>query len=266
VTTVVRQIRDFEEVAAELVADIEAGTATRKDVPRAKSGTHDFDVECRDGRLIALEITTSAVGADMSMWRAISKQDWESPGLRDGWAISVELPSSSGSSPDIKKLRRNIERLLSALDVQGVDSFDTFLEQSRPPNAVRAEVMELGKLGVARGRAVPGLSSEGVPLVIAGSSGGFTTAPEEINEVVSAEAANNVEKLRRARGNERHLFIWIHPTSGGAELNLWQGNVPRTSPELPPGVDVAGIARFPEEARVTHLWRVRPPDAWEVLR
>jgi hypothetical protein len=260
-------IRDFEDVAADLVASAERGQWRRTDGPGAGSGTHDFEVNCSDGRVLALEVTTSAVGADMSMWRAIAKENWECPGLRCSWAISVELPSSSGSTPNIKRLRREIERLLAALQAQGVDSFDTFLEQSRRPDQACGEVLELGSLGVARGRAVPGLTGGGVPLVHLGSSGGFVTAPDEINDVVAEEAAHNVEKLRRAEASERHVFVWIHPTSGGPELNLWQGDVPRTSPELPVGIDVAWIARFPEEGReVTHLWRVRPAATWEVLR
>jgi hypothetical protein len=254
--------KQYEPVAADAVAEIERGTVTPRDVLGAPPGTHDYHINCTDGRRLALEVTTAANPVEISMWNQITRRPWECPTLGCSWTISVAQAGKT-SAPNVKQLRAGVERLVAILERAGRDSFEGVNPDHTLAPDVQGAIAELGRLGARRGKAIAGLTSDdGAPLILVGSTG-----PEAVNEAVTPEAEANADKLARAPADERHLFVWMHPTSGGASLMVWAGHAPELAPALPDAVDVVWVARHPDVGKpVSYLWRAPRGGAWDVLR
>jgi hypothetical protein len=262
-----RTIRQYEDVAAAVVAEIEKGRWKKLDVHGAAPATHDYDVVAADGRRIALEVTSAANNVEISMWNAISARDWECPSLRHSWQLSVVQPGSKALS--VRQLHGQVERLLGVLEGGDVREIEADTPNESLPQDIKAAIAELRSLGVRRARCWPDLvTHSGVPTVLVGASGAFSTAPQEVNDAVEREAKANTDKLAKAEADERHLFVWVHPTSGGPELMLYTGQTAEVPPQLPDVIDVAWVARFPDTAEgpVSTLWRVQRHGSWQVVR
>ena len=101
------------------------------------------------------------------------------------------------------------------------------------------------------------------------TSDGSGVTSQTINSIVEREAIANVAKLKAYPCIERHLFVWIDGTEaeGQASVSGVFDGPPSIPPELPPGIDVVWGALWTPGPTVptSILWRVRPPDGWEVL-
>jgi hypothetical protein len=105
--------------------------------------------------------------------------------------------------------------------------------------------------------------------LFASVSGGFSPKIDQVNELVTAAAQANLKKLLASDADERHLFVWIHPSAVEAEFAVFQGQPPSSAPALPTGIDVVWIAAhgFVDLGKVgvTQFWRVKPGANWERL-
>jgi hypothetical protein len=95
-------------------------------------------------------------------------------------------------------------------------------------------------------------------------TGGFTADIGRVNDLIIERASPKLEKLVRAEAAERHLFVWLDGTQPEAELAVALGPPPATAPAVPSRIDVVWLAT-PPLTEPQRLWRVRPPNRWQVL-
>lgn len=175
--------------------------------------------------------------------------------LSYSWVINVtELAR-------VNELRRRIDELLLELERQNILQFDLRFRQQLEPWE-----QPLSDAGLRSGRAT---TTERTVILVT-TSGGGSTGADAINEVVEQLAAlpDNSEKLSTADGDEHHLFVWIDHSAPMLSAALGSPWPPESAPTVPDHVDVVWVADGPwsDVDRATrHLWRVRPPEAWEVL-
>ena len=154
--------------------------------------------------------------------------------------------------------------ILPALEAEGIRSFemDDEDEFGRRPDPA-ASWSSLAEVGVRRGRALPGDATE-PPVVLIGSSGGFATAPDVINDLVVVEARSNRAKL----GVDGHLFVWVDSLDHRSWVGMDLECPPRQRPgaEFPVGV-TAWVARRPSSGGWVpdRLWILRPSADWASL-
>ena len=253
---------DEELVAAELVAGLLDGRPERRDVPGAPPRTHDYDIHLSDGRVVALEITSSATATLKSMWAAISKEGWDAPTLRHSWTLILREPSET-YEPDIKQLRRKAASHLEILEHADVERFSPSWDRPRGVEVWKA-LQGLASLGVTDGAS---WSVEGEPpKIVPGSASGVGFgAPYALNRAVEKAVTENLEKLRESGRDELHLFVWLDWTDLGAQYNLMRGRMPDRPPELPSDIGVVWVAPYAiygaPGAQPPWLWKATS-EAW----
>ncbi len=256
---------EHEQRSEAIFSALMGGTSTFTDVRGAPPMTPDFSIELPGGRQIALEVTTSTDGKVRAQINAIGKRNWESLSLSSSWSISF-----SHVGVDLRALSANVEPLLSTLEMEAVPAFDRNTNLGLLNPAAEKAIRELRLLGVQAAASVS--TPPGVPTyILVGEVGpGGWAGADDVNDVVEAEAAGNVEKLRRAGADEGHLFIWIDSSNPAPEVAMFAGTLPSQPPTLPVGVDVVWIATRPRPAQLDaewagSLWRVSATSGWEVL-
>jgi hypothetical protein len=99
---------------------------------------------------------------------------------------------------------------------------------------------------------------------------GMQSPHNEMNSTMERLALSNAQKMRKARANERHLFVWIDSeTDWENNVALATFQVPSDPPKLPDEIDVAWAALWTgganPECNAMAIWRVAPPKGWEIL-
>jgi hypothetical protein len=222
---------DPEEEAAPVVAAQFGATWRKRDVPGAPDKTHDFDLAVGD-RIVALEVTSATDESTRGLWDAVGKRDWDDESLSRSWILVLKPEARIG------RLRTEVGPLLQTLDQAGVTKFpDTKTMATRSPQETHA-LERLKLLGVEAGSAFDGHPT-GVVISVSGTA--EATAAENLNLAVEPEIEANIDKLRRAVADERHLFIWLDWSSQNAQMALHHmltfGRLPASPPVLPEGLD-----------------------------
>ena len=99
------------------------------------------------------------------------------------------------------------------------------------------------------------------PLILVGTSGPAGIAdPDHINAAVERAIQDNIEKLRKAPVDERHLFLWVDSTDLACFAPLSFGTLPTTQPTMAEGIDKVWVAaELPGPTVPTSvLWSVTP--------
>jgi hypothetical protein len=232
--------------------------------------THDFDLHLSDGRTVALEVTRLSVPEVVEMWGAIEDLDWGCPELTYNWSISLHSAGRGRAGTRVKRFRGKAPPLLAVLERHSDGRFGDILGSDEPERTEeeRRAVEQLRRLGARSGGPV-GQAAAGKALVLVGTVGpGGTVDGSAVNEAVEREAANNLEKLLAAPGEERHLFIWADATDPGAHVAMVSYARPGP-PLLPNGIDVVWVSLWQRnvnlQSNASTLWRVTPRGAWEIL-
>jgi hypothetical protein len=196
---------DNETLAADLVSQLLGGVWELTDTGRVAM-THDFSIKLPSGRIVALEVTSSATPELKSMWSAIGKYDWEAARLSRSWTLLLRQPTN-GYEPSIKRVNREAEGHLESLEHVGVHQFGMSrqLRTSSPQEAIA--VRSLSLLGVTMGSSVQ--SATYPPTIVLGSGRGVVGEPRILNQEIEMIIDANIEKLRKADAHERHLFVWL---------------------------------------------------------
>jgi hypothetical protein len=97
---------------------------------------------------------------------------------------------------------------------------------------------------------------------------GWWEHPMAVHEAVAQELDKNRAKLAAATGvDERHLFVWIHPSAMQAHYSMRNAEeLPTGSMDLGAGIDVLWVAGYDENRRpptVWKLWRIASNQPWE---
>jgi hypothetical protein len=253
-----RALNQAELRAAATVAVALCGSVVPRDVDGASEATHDFDIVTA-GLRIALEVTTAADDAHVSMESVAYSQAFPAPDLANSWLLG--LPITGGGDIVIKGVVKRAPALLAVFerhDIKQLFDFDDWTLGSEPQDVAEA-AMILRQLGVTSA-IVFGEGADN-PVVLFAGHGGGTANPEHVNLSVAEAAQANLVKLLAADADERHLFVWIAESHPGGELAMHVGILPSGPPELPTGIDVAWAA----SAHGARLWRVQPPGAWELV-
>lgn len=245
----------LERLAADTVASATGGIAEPQDLPGAPPGTHDFDVELPDGRVLALEVTRSTDGRLQAFWRAAAETEMVYPELRDSWHLSVRAPT------EIRSLDQEMPRLLGRLEDLGIEELDVDDPGDDPRVVDVAEALE----GL-RVRAVASLGpADDSAFVTIGTVSGFMTGPDLVVRAIESEIPPNLDKLRRAEADVRHLWVWIELERPAASMSF--GELPEVAPQLPDWIGGvwAGRGHWDGEAQrpvVDALWVFVSGQGW----
>jgi hypothetical protein len=241
-----------------ILTGVLGGKVVSRDVPGAPAGTYDFDLVLDDGRVVAVEVTTSTDRKVVEFWAAAHAQSWESRQLRNSWLLNVTPPAN------IKALRGNVEPLLRGLEQAGISKFGLGHRTAAP------EVNTLHRLLVKGGDV---LQSALPPRIYLYSTGAGAVGIDAVREAVEHEAAkpDNRAKLGRAAADaERHLFVWIDPLHTRAAAAMgFMGITTPTGCTLPPEVDTlwVGTPAVDEAGHEgEHVWRYTRRRGWENVR
>jgi hypothetical protein len=245
-----RNPHEYECRASKILSRVLCGEVVWRDVRGAPSGTHDFDLKLADGKTIAVEVTSFTDENAQAFWRAVSKKRWRTSELSKSWVLDV-CPTAR-----VRTLRDQVEQHLRVLEKTSVPEFGS--SGSSDPT-----ICALRQLGVKRGR-----SYEWTPpcIYICSSSGGGSYSPEDLRPAVEGVAwvCDNRQKLGRAAGAERHLFIWIDVFAHAVAASLWSMHLrPPGGCCLPPEVNVLWVATPTANDEVPILWRFDRSGGWQ---
>jgi hypothetical protein len=191
---------------------------------------HDFDLFVAD-RVISLEVTSATDKSVRRLWHAVHETSWDEPSLSRSWALSLRPRIRIGS------MRPHVAALLQVLEQNGVPKFPSSDASHSPPASVA--VTQLKRLGVIGGLAVDSHPSRIVVGVAGPAEWG---SDDDLNLAMAPAIADNIDKLRRATADERHLFVWLDWSDHrvqAATLNIVTlGRLPGSPPEFPEGLDV----------------------------
>ena len=254
---------DNETPAADLVSRLLGGTWELRDTGKVPM-THDFDINLRSGRVIALEVTSSATPELKSMWNAIGRRNWEAPRLSCTWTLILHQ-RAHGYEPTIKRLNKEAEGHLEALEEAGVQQFGMSGNLRIPSLKEVAAVQSLARLGVTMGMSVNSVKRP--PTIVLGSGRGFVGESRILNQEIEKLVGENVDKLRRAVADERHLFVWLDWSDLGAQYVMMRNRIPEAPPQLPEDVDTVWVAPYAIRGKSptdTPWLRLVTADGWTV--
>lgn len=239
---------DNEVSAAALVSVVLGGHPERTDTAGAQQ-THDFDIVLTDGQVVALEVTREVDPAVRSQHALEDKLDWSSfDDLNGFWHVSVIEPC------DVKALHSELPGVLAEMQLEGltVVSLDRRAEQ----HGTLAKLRRLGAVAAVRlqDRSPGEIALNSAPIA-------SSTAIDVPVDVANAHLSrpDNVRKLRAARADERHLFVWITVDRTAAVASFALGSLPTAPPLLPDGVDAVWLATAYEPPTV---WRFHRVGGW----
>lgn len=266
-----RKITAAEHRAAEAVVAFVGGTIVDRDVDGAPDKTVDFDVLLTDGRVVALEITAASDPEVVRLHAQAFKFEWPAPLLLNDWQIGVKHPLG-GPTINLRPVQKGIESILVVFEHNGVANVGS-VGMSRPPVGVNQDVTdattEMFNLGVTMARVHRRAKAPGKAMVLNSIHGGHGSNANEMNELVEINAMANIEKLRDAEGDEKHLFVWIDSSRPEAELAMHLGQMPFGSPTLPEGLNTVWVGSWGTvgigKAGFERLLRIQPSGEWEML-
>jgi hypothetical protein len=202
------------------------------------------------------------------MWAAIYRLDWTVEGLSEGWSIALEAAQLGFDGAVVRTFHQKAPRWLAVLEEQGAASLGDIIggDQERLSARAREAVVRLRELGARNGNSV-GPTRTGTVKLAVGAVG--PTPGTTINEAVETTVRDNIDKLRRAEADERHLFVWVDSSNALSESAMAQFDLPLSPPDLEPGIDTVWIAAWMRgvrsESNIYMLWRLTPGQGWQSL-
>jgi hypothetical protein len=235
--------------------------------------SYDFDLLLGDGRTVALEVTAASEQDAVRQHAQAFKRDWPAPSLRSDWQIGVNRVP--GQRPvDLNPVRRSIEPILVTYEQFGVTEIGAVaMRRPTPPLGAHADVVDaltrMFALGVTMARCHRPATPRGSALVLVSIHGGHGAHIDEVNALVERHVTANIDKLRLAHADERHLYVWVNATTQEAELALHIGQTPSSPPRFPDDLDAIWIGSWGNTADghegLERLLRVTPTNGWDSL-
>jgi hypothetical protein len=254
-----------EQAAATILKNVlSADRIDPRDLPGAPPRAHDFDLMV-GSRLIAVEVTQVTDPTLMELYAQLHRlrEGTGSPRITtvktaDRWSVWVKRDAR------MKPLLRRVDSLVAAVEADGVwtasgsGAADASGHRIIPtPSPVRRLLVS----GVEAAQRWHRARTKRAIDVL----GPTMWAWENVNAPASAieqEITRNIDKLRNARADERHLFAWAHLT----DFATLEGIVPARitearAPGLPADIDVVWIGAMhgPHQGKV---WRCDRGGSW----
>lgn len=210
-------------------------------------GMYDLAISYSGHRLGAVEVTAAADSETTEFWNLANGSGgrWQAQEIKGGWAVECERTAR------VRRLRRDLPRLLASFEAQGVSSFGRHPWSGGNPFAGFAR--ELGiKRAFQGGTDFPGSIYLTVELPPERSGGMVAESGDAAAEWIGqflreSRQADVLDKLNLSGADERHAFV-ILPGFTTAPFSvsdlLWRQDapLPTQDPSLPP--------------EVTHAWMV----------
>lgn len=223
------------------------------------NGECDFDIKYHDGRLAALETTSSVHRAELEMLAAIKKQTkgttaFPARRCQHNWMITVRPPAR------VSVLGEKLDSYLSALENEGINNFS--LSDLHTPS-----VMELCEvLGVEHGTVITASPPPALYLTPSGEGGLIDSSSAIDAGRREAWKSDNRKKLGGSGANERHLAVYIDLSDASAWTAMHWSEPPKAPPELPDEVTHIWLLAEGESSGECTVWRGCSDQLWQVQR
>lgn len=202
----------------------------------------DFSITRNGHEVGVLEVTRSTV-QEREELRSLIRQNpiLERKHCQSYWIIQLS------DKARINKLRRYADQYLREIEILGKDEF--YCETDHRTEPVRRIWIELG---IEAGHKIrsdkPGIG------ILPPPSGGHARH-EYVWEALHEEATkpDNLYKLRKSTGSERHLFIFIDGHQGPAYVSIRGCEPPQNAAKLP--LDITHIWAAAEEGHLLYVWK-----------
>lgn len=214
----------------------------KTDVRGAPDKTPDFAV-WGNGPRISLEVTMAATREVKGFWDAILHQEWFGTIIACGWSISLASAGPGRRGPSIRAIRAEVERHLRVLEDEGQEKFGNAFGRRAVSERAAEAVAALAALGVRAGSNCGPPPAGCAPLILTGTSdGGGWVDSNTVVSAVEREAPKNIEKLRNAEADERHLFVWVETSDIATFAAISSSGLPDRAPNLPAGLDCVWVS------------------------
>jgi hypothetical protein len=254
-------MRPDELMAAAVLAELLGAKATAHDGPATGPGRFDWLLEGH-GKRYAVEVTSCN---DESRRRFDVRTEKEGGIYRkvEGLAGTYLVRVSTSSAPSA--LWKVLPELIRDHFPDGVD-FQALSrirwDRAHPLQVPAQKLSDAGVLWI-NGQRVEGRSEMQITAEAA-----WWEHPAAVEEAAMTQLDGNRSKLAAAEDvDERHLFVWIHPSAMQAHYSMRNSEgLPPGTPDLGPGIDVLWVASSDMNRRppaVWKLWRVESNRSWE---
>ena len=268
-----------EEVAMKSLQQLLGGQVQRLDRPGGPSGLHDFDLTCKSGKRIAVEVTACVDKTTAEFVAALDKQavHLDVTGMRRSWDVRlnerVRLTVLIGEvAPCLATLERH--------DVSGMaqpwkynDQIMLRSESTFSESATEAHVaaQALINLGVDTAWAFDRLDGQQSVEFVRRSGNASGNSETLVTAEVDRAAETKRAVLSRPSAmsrDGRHLFVWLDSDyCGQTHFALWSGHpASAPPPTLPSSMDhtwVAGWSSTPGEGiGFVVIWEAERGTGW----
>lgn len=221
---------------------------------------YDFDWHHPDGRISAMEVTSSVDARNENTLAAIRNP-------RKGGSVIIGThckhawyirPLPTGN---INAIRQRVDRLLAEVERAGYDHLfcpsDLFSSDA---------IKSICESGIDFGSVVtwgdPGSIRIGPP------STGNAVCVDDLLGAVRTEAykADNRRKLNAATMEERHLFVYVDPSNVLPWCGLVDFSPPFTLPDIPPEITHVWVSSEGRAKNSYKIWCASKSSAWQTLK
>jgi hypothetical protein len=225
----------YEETVAKRVLEMAIPGAVMEFRCEQPYMEYDFNLRYSNGEVAAVEATASRDPVRTQ----ISKEVFEKNGGSEIKAICCKKNwCITPVGTDIKKLRKNIDKYLAALEAAGIEGFtDDDCKRTNPPKEVTAIYRDLH---VFSARSFP--TSGAAVIRIATVTGGGQLYQIGPTSAVEREIEPNKDKLGKATTKERHLVVHVDMSNDLQWIGMTSSEPPNEIPDLP--------------TQITHLWQI----------
>jgi hypothetical protein len=249
-----------ERIVKAVMPDV---TVVQRDPGGGNRQIHDFDLVRANGAVEAMEVTEATSrqlrDAEGARTDKVPSGVLPAPGLQRAWHL-ITTPATP-----FRQLDHCIP-LLAQVEQAGLDRFFASTDALR----VRAVHDLASQFGIEAGFASAPTTS---PSLIPGLPSSLEEWVQDPNDPgrwvrqsaeLEAHKTDNIAKLTSSGVDERHLFVWIDSRNSLPWNDLDHSALPNRPPTLPSAVTTLWVGAVDSRDR-TIAWRVRPPDAWEML-
>jgi hypothetical protein len=263
-----KALRPEEEWARDIISQTLSVPVEQND-DNSQDGMHDLWILHPDRPAAAVEVTAAADSESIELSKLINaKERWIVPGLRGGWAVSVD-PSTARA----KLLFAKLPAFLSELE--GAGETDVDVDPATGAGGrwdARAHELGVTRLFQSAGTDYPGSVYVLLDEPLERRAGYVAPTGDAIAEWIGgylqSERASDLAKLARSRAPERHAFVLVPmfttaPFAVSELLMTGRPRLPITPPRLPVEVSHVWIVGMAYD-RAGFYWA---PDAgWSSVR
>lgn len=249
-------MRREEALAAAIVERVLPGT--RAEYQSSQShGECDFNLHWPTGQVELLEVTIATDEDKERVYAAIRGRSGEEMFVARG-ACQWDWYIIPGRSPNVKNLRRNLARYLSAIEAEGIEDFFSQTDAMDSP-AVFAIMKDLG---IEAGRVLPWDPPGRIGIGYPGSVGILDS--QHVIDAANRELMkdDNRFKLGARVGEASHLAIVLGRHASLVEASMREGMLPTGVPSMLPEITTCWLICPVPKPNVCLVWMFSSESGW----